>query len=256
MGGNMAQAKVAVVTAASKGIGAATAIAFGEAGYDVVVNYRSSQEDAAAVVAKIKAAGQDAMAVQADVFTESGVQQLFEAVRQRHETIDVLVNNAGYAEEPGFEDWTFAVVAESLAANFSSAVMCTQAAVPLMKQGSILFNASIYGLDFGGNPGLALYSAGKAAIINFTQTMAEKLGPTIRCNVVAPGVTKTPAWDGATPEYIELRQGMSLQKEWVQPSEIGKAFVFLAETPHMNAQTITVDGGYMKKFPPTTVKRK
>jgi 3-oxoacyl-[acyl-carrier protein] reductase len=242
--------KVAVVTGSSKGIGAATVLAFAGAGYDVVVNYHKDKAAADGVAAKARDAGAGVLAVKADVFTEEGVHTLFDAIKDRYGRIDVLVNNAGVAEEPAFEDLNAALITEALAANFTSAVLCTKAALPLMKAGSILYCSSVYGLDQGGNPGLPLYSAAKAAVKNFTQTMAEKLGPDIRCNAVAPGVTRTQAWDTASPEYIAARKGMSLQDEWVRPEEVAAAFVFLAQTPHLNAETIVVDAGYMKKFPP------
>jgi 3-oxoacyl-[acyl-carrier protein] reductase len=241
--------KVAVITAASKGIGAATAVAFGKAGYDVVVNYLSDEAGATKVAQAIQATGHQAITMQADVFTEQGIAQLFEAAKKAFGKIDVLVNNAGLPQEPAFGEWTQETIAKSLNGNIASAVLCTQAAVPLMNPGgSILFVSSIYGLNFGGNPRLALYSAGKAAIINFAQVMAEKLAPNIRCNVVAPGTTKTPAWDGASPAYVQKSLDMTLQKEWVAAEEIADTLVFLAKTPHMNAQTIVVDGGWQKKI--------
>jgi 3-oxoacyl-[acyl-carrier protein] reductase len=240
--------KVAVVTGSSKGIGAATAVAFGKAGYDVVVNCRSSSTEAEDVAKQIEGFGQKALIVQADVFTQEGVSKLFSEVKNVFFTIDVLVNNAGNPKEPQFGEYTHKNVTESVMGNFASAVMCSQEAVKLMEEGSILFTSSIYGLQFGGNPTLPLYSAGKAAMINFTQTLAEILAPTIRCNVVAPGVTKTPAWDNANPDYVEKSLKMTLQKQWVEPEEIADAFVFLAETPHINAQTITIDAGWQKKI--------
>lgn len=250
--------KVAIVTGASKGIGAATAIAFGKEGYDVVVNYLSDEAAAKKVARAIEAAGSKAILVQADVFSESGVKQLFEVVEKECGHIDVLVNNAGMPSEPPFGEWTWEAINKSLVGNVTSAVLCTQTAVPLMKEGgSILFTSSIYGLNFGGSPSLTLYSAGKAAIINFAQAMAEKLAPKIRCNVVAPGTTKTPAWDGANPDYVDTSLGMTLQKEWVAAEEIADTFVFLVKTPHINAQTITVDAGWQKKIRPKSAgKRK
>jgi 3-oxoacyl-[acyl-carrier protein] reductase len=248
--------KVTVVTAASKGIGAATAIAFGKEGYDVVINYLSDQAGAESVVQQVESFGAKAVIVQADVFTEAGVKKLFETVKQNFKKIDVLVNNAGMPSEPPFGEWTEKDLAKSFAGNITSAALCSQAAASLMSDGGcILFNSSIYGLQFGGNPYLILYSAGKAALINLAQTLAEKLGPTIRCNVVAPGMTKTPAWDGTRDEYVKLGLGMTLQKEWVMPEEIAEAFVFLAKTPHMNAQTIVVDGGWQKKIRAQVAKR-
>lgn len=241
--------KVAVITGASKGIGAATAIAFGRAGYDVVINYANDETSAEAVAKNIEAAGTIAITVQADAYTEAGIKQLFEVVSKEFGHIDVLVSNAGFASEPVFGEWTQSDIANSFTVMLASAALCTQAAVPLMKDGGcILFTSSVNGLNFGGNPGVPFYSAAKAAIINFSQSMAEKLAPSnIRCNVVAPGTTKTPFWDGKDPARAQKNLDMTLQKEWVEPEEIASAFVFLAQTPHMNAQTIAVDGGWQKK---------
>lgn len=244
--------KRVLITGASKGIGAATVIEFAKAGYDVIINYKSDELAVKAVAKEAQQHNVKAHIVQADVFTEQGVKKLYEAVTKDNLSLDVLVNNAGYADEPEFSLLTYQDIVDSLSANFISAVLCTQAFAPsINKGGAILFNSSIYGSNFGGNPGLAIYSAGKAAIVNFAQTMAEMLAPDIRCNVVAPGVTKTPAWDGASPEYIKMRLDQSLQKDWVRAEDIGSAFVFLAENPHVNATTIAVDAGWLKKFPET-----
>jgi len=248
--------RVAVVTAASKGIGSSTAVAFAHAGYDVVINYNHDTEAAQATAQAVELTGQKATIVQADVFAETGVNKLFAAIKQTYGTIDVLVNNAGLPEEPPFGKWTEATISRSLAGNVVSAALCTQATVPLMKKGgSILFTSSIYGLNFGGSPSLTLYSAGKAAIINLAQSMAEKLAPDIRCNVVAPGTTKTPAWDGASKAYVDTSLGMTLQKEWVAADEIADAFVFLTQAPHITAQTIVVDAGWQKKVRPGTATK-
>lgn len=242
--------KVVLVTGASKGIGAATAVEFAKAGYDVIINYKSDKAAAQAVAEKVRSNKVEALLVPADVFMEQGVKELFDQVQEKYKSIDALVNNAGYADEPAFDDLAYQDIVDSLSANFISAVMCAQAFKPIInKGGAILFNSSIYGMNYDSNPGLAIYSAAKAAVVNFSQTMAEMLAPDIRCNVVAPGVTKTPAWDSASPEYIKMRLNQSLQKEWVAAESIGKAFVFLAENPHMNAATIVVDAGWMKKFP-------
>ena len=240
--------KVVLITGASKGIGAATVIEFAKAGYDVIINYKSDKSAAEAVAEKACQNKVEATLAQADVFTEEGVRKLRQFVG--HKKIDVLVNNAGYADEPEFGLLTYQNIVDSLSANFISAVMCTQSfKSSINKAGSILFNSSIYGMNYDSNPGLAIYSASKAAVVNFAQSMAEMLAPNIRCNVVAPGVTKTPAWDTASPEYIKMRINQSLQKEWVTPESIGKAFVFLAANPHVNAAVIPVDAGWMKKFP-------
>ena len=99
--------KVVVITGASKGIGAATAIAFGKAGYDVVVNYRKDTKSAQHVVAQIEKYGQKAIAVQADVFTEESIKVLFKVIRATFPKIDVLINNAGNPNEPNFGAYTY-----------------------------------------------------------------------------------------------------------------------------------------------------
>lgn len=242
--------KIAVITGASKGIGAATAIAFGEAGYDVAINYHTDEAAAGQVARQVEAAGQKALLVKADIFTEEGVEQLFDTVKTVFGKVDVLVNNAGLPKEPDFGEYTAASVANSIHGNFTSALLCTQKTIPLMPEGGcVLFTSSIYGLPFGGNPGLVLYSAGKAALINLAQTLAEKFAPTIRFNVVAPGTTRTAAWDNKVDgEYAKHSLDMTLQKEWVAAKEIAQTFLYLASTPHINAQTIVVDGGWQKKI--------
>ncbi len=242
--------KVAVITGASKGIGATTATAFSREGYDVVVNYRNDTGAADKVVADIHKNGGKAVAIQADVYSDLGSRKLFDFVANEFGGVDVLVNNAGFAPEPPFGEWTQANITESMTCMFVSAALCTQAVVPLMKAGgSILFTSSVNGLLFGGNPGVPFYSASKAAVINFAQTMAEKLAPNnIRCNVVAPGTTKTPFWDTRDPNRAQKNIDMTIQKEWVEPDEVANAFVFLAKTLHINAQTIVVDGGWQKKL--------
>ncbi len=248
--------KVVVITGSSRGIGAATALAFGQAGYDVVINYRDDQKNADDVVNQIKDMGQNAVAFKANAFSEEGIQKLFEGVYTFSPKIDVLVNNAADPHEPDFGEYTCDSINRSLGANFGSAVLCTQEAVKYMDQGCILFTSSIYGLPFGGNSGLALYSAAKAAIINFTQTMAEGLAPNIRCNVVVPGTTRTPHWKNVAPEYAQKSLDMTLQKEWVEPEEIANGFLFLAETPHITGQIITIDAGWQKKIRDNSPKRK
>ena len=165
--------KVAVVTGASKGIGAATAVAFGKAGYDVVINYKSDIKSAQDVAKQVTNCGQKAVIVQADVFIEDGIKQLFREIKEIFNRIDVFVNNAGKPSEAEFGAYTANNIHDSLMANFMSSVLCTQEAAKLIDKGSILFTSSVYGLQFGGNPSLTLYSAGKAAMISFTQTISE-----------------------------------------------------------------------------------
>lgn len=241
--------KVMAITGASKGIGAATAVVFAKDGYDVVLNYHSDDEAAKKVASEIEAAGQRAVLVKANIFEARGVEQLFEVIRREFGKLDVLINNAGKPVDKPFGEWTYDSISEALNWNFTTAALCTQSAVTLMAEGgSIAFLGSIYGLPFGGSPNLPFYSAGKAATVQFMQAMAERLAPKIRCNAVVPGSTKTPHWDNIKPEYQAISLGMTIQKEWVQPEEIASALLFFANTPHITAQTIVVDGGWQKKI--------
>jgi 3-oxoacyl-[acyl-carrier protein] reductase len=239
--------KLAIITGASKGIGAATALAFARAGYDIVINYLSDTAAAEATAADARKNGVKAEIIQSDIFTEAGIHSLRETIGNR--LIDVLVCNAGLPEEKPYGEWTTTDILSSLTRNFAGAALCAQELEPSIKDGgSILFTSSIYGLPHGASPVLPLYSAGKAAIISLTQSLAEKLAPRIRCNAVAPGTTKTPAWDGVNPDYAQKSLDMTLLKEWVTAEEIGKTFVFLAEMPHITAQTVVVDAGWQKKI--------
>lgn len=240
--------KLAVVTGASKGIGAETVKTFASEGYDVIINYHSDDSAAEELKAFVSSLGRKADLVKSDIFTEDGVNELFDVVGDRR--IDVMVCNAGRPTEKPFGGWTAEDINNSLNANFTSAALCAQAAAVRMDAGGcILFTSSIYGINFGGSPSLTLYSAGKAAMLNFTQALAEILAPRgIRCNAVAPGTTLTPGWDGANPDYVKTSLGMTLQNEWVKPEEIAKTFLYLAQTPHITAQTIVVDAGWQKKI--------
>ena len=240
--------KVAVITGASRGIGEATAIAFATKGYDIVLGYKQDTEAANRVAGQVLELGQNAVVAKADISKQAGVEALFSVIRKNHKSIDVFINNAAAINEPEFGQYDHMAVAGDLADNFGASVMCTQEAAKMMTKGSILFTSSIYGMNFGGSVTFPLYSAAKAAMINFAQTMAEVLSPDIRCNIVAPGATLTEHWQKAKPEYVERHMKATLLKEFIEPEEIANAFVFLAETPHITGQTIVIDAGWQKKI--------
>lgn len=246
--------KVVVITGASKGIGAATAKRLASAGYDVVINYLQDKKAAEQTSAEVKKVGVNAIVIRADVYTESGIQKLFSEIQKTYEKIDVFINNAGGPPEPDFGSYDRSSVIAALDGGLISAVLCTQAAAKIIKPGGcILFTSSIYGLNQGGSPNRALYSAGKAAMINFSQTMAQELAPRkIRSNIVAAGMTNTSHWQIRSETYRKQRLNMSLQKEFVEPEEVANAFLFLADSPHATGTTLVIDAGWSKKFPEST----
>ena len=241
--------KTVLITGASQGIGAATARVFAAAGYDVAINYFRSQDKAETLAEECRKVGVQVVVVQADCSQETELKRLAEEVHQKFGLIDVLVNNFGLSDEPEFENASQQDMLNALNISLVSTMLAVRIFVPkLMKpQASVLNVASMYGLNQSAGLKHPIYSAGKAGLINFTQGMAKKHAPHIRFNVVAPGFTKTPHWDTADPERAKACIDSTLQKEWVQPEDIAKTLLFLAESPHITAETIVVDAGWSKR---------
>lgn len=241
------QGKVAFVTGAGTGIGAATAIRFAQEGATVVICGRR-QEPLDAVVAQIKAAGGQAEAVQADVSDEAGFTAAIEAAAQRHGGLDVLVNNAmayswGAIEATSTADWH---------SNFRTSVdgtfWGTRAAMKLMKArgGAIINVSSICGLL--GTASMAGYSAAKAAIINFSRAAAaEGALSGIRVNAVIPAVVETPGTAGMLTDAASRQNTEKLipMGRVGQPEELANAILFLAsdEASYITGAALPVDGG-------------
>jgi meso-butanediol dehydrogenase/(S,S)-butanediol dehydrogenase/diacetyl reductase len=241
------QDKVAFITGAGTGIGAATAIRFAQEGATVVICGRR-KEPLEAVVAQIAAAGGKAEAVQVDVSDEAGFTAALEAAAQRHGRFDVLVNNAmayswGTIETTSTADWH---------RNFSTSVdgtfWGTRAAMTLMKHsgGAIINVSSICGLL--GTSSMAGYSAAKAAIINFSRAAAaEGAAENIRVNVVIPAVVETPATAGMLADDGSRKSTEKLipMGRVGQPQELANAILFLAsdEASYITGAALPVDGG-------------
>jgi 3-oxoacyl-[acyl-carrier protein] reductase len=242
--------KVAVVTGASKGIGAAIAKHFAAEGAKVVVNYASSKEGADKVVKEITGNGGTAIAVQADVSNEADVTRLFKETEKAFGGLDVLVNNAvsqGYAP---IEQISVADFHQSFNVNVLGPVLTIQAALKLFgsKGGNIInisSGASKYPL-----PSASLYSATKAALDAFTIALSKELGAkNVRINSILPGATET---EGATSAGVT--KGSEYEKMFVantplgrrgQPEDIAKAVVFLAsdDAAWITGEQISVSGG-------------
>ena len=245
--GNRLQGKVAFVSGGGTGIGAATAIRFAQEGATVVICGRR-QEPLDEVVARIRAAGGTAEAVQADVSNEAQYCGAIEAAAQRHGRLDVLVNNAmaytwGALESTSTADWH---------ANFSTSVdgtfWGTRSAMKLMKAqgGSIINLSSICGVL--GTAWMAGYSAAKAAIINFSRAAAAEGAPAkIRVNVVVPAVVETPATAGMLADENSRKGTEKLipMGRVGQPEELANAILFLAsdEASYVTGAALPVDGG-------------
>jgi 3-oxoacyl-[acyl-carrier protein] reductase len=186
----MASTKAALVTGAATGIGRSAVLALARAGYDVAVNYSSSEAAARETAAQAGKLGAKTLVIKCDVADEPGVRAMLKQVKEHFGRLDVLVNNAGTTaswkprdlETLSLEEWD-----RVFAVNVRGLFQVTRAAVPLLKEakGCIVNTASIVGLRPGPQP--LPYAASKAAVVNLTKTLAWNLGPEIRVNAVAPG---------------------------------------------------------------------
>lgn len=180
----------ALVTGASTGIGRAAAVALAGAGFDVAINYASSEKAARETAELAKAKGAKTLLFQCDVSDDPTVHKMLAAVEQEFGRLDALVNNAGTTTEIGPKDFdalTPEIWDRVFAVNVRGVFQVTRAAAPMLKQrkGSIVNTASIVGLRPGPQP--LPYAASKAAVVNLTKLLALNLAPEVRVNAVAPG---------------------------------------------------------------------
>ena len=183
--------KTAIVTGGGRDIGAAAARKLAAEGANVAISYFESAKGADNVVADIEAAGGKAIAVQADLNMQEGVDKLVGATLDRFEGIDVLVNNAGgLIARKTLAEMDLAHWNAVMTLNLTSTFMMTKACLAHMKSGTIVNLASQAGRD-GGGPGAGAYAASKGAIMTMTRGLAKELGPDIRVNALCPGMIDT-----------------------------------------------------------------
>ncbi|MEO7414475.1 MAG: glucose 1-dehydrogenase [Opitutaceae bacterium] len=242
--------QVAVVTGASKGIGAAIATHLAGAGAAVVVNYSSSREGADRVVAKIKAAGGKAIAVQADVSKPAEVERLFAEAKSTFGRLDILVNNAGVYEFVPLADVTEAIFHRQFNLNVLGLLLASQKAAAAFDAagGSIINISSI--VSTLTPPASSVYSATKAAVDAITKTLAKELGSRkIRINSLSPGGIET---EGTHTAGII---GGDFEKQLVaqtplgrigQPDDVARVALFLAsaDSGWISGEVIVVAGGH------------
>ena len=236
--------QVALVTGASRGIGAATAKLLGRAGAHVIVNYKSSSGSAQEVVGAIISSGGSAEAMCFDVADEAEVGRHFAHIIERHARLDILVNNAGISKDALFLRIKPEMLNEMIDVNLKGSFFCTfHAARYMIKQrsGKIVTVSSIVGL--GGNAGQSMYAMTKAGLIGMTKSFAKELGPRgVRVNAIAPGLVDTEMTSGidrqAIIKEIPLRKTGS-------PDEVAGVILFLcsALSEYITGQVIIVDGG-------------
>ncbi|QGZ61812.1 SDR family oxidoreductase [Paraburkholderia acidisoli] len=238
---------VAIVTGASRGIGAAVAERLARDGFAVVVNYASSSAEAEALVAKIEAAGGRAIAVKANIAKADEVRQLFATTRERLGQPTVLVNNAGIMKNVTIAASTDAIYDETFDINVRGTLnTLREAATQLADGGRVInFSTSVLAINL---PGYAIYTASKAAVETFTRVFARELrGRQITVNAVAPGPVATALFfQGKTEAQIEQSAKMPPLERLGEPEDIASVVSFLAgpDGAWVNAQILRANGGF------------
>ncbi|MET4800186.1 3-oxoacyl-[acyl-carrier protein] reductase [Bradyrhizobium sp. LB11.1] len=237
--------KRALVTGASRGIGAAIAKALAAEGADVAITYEKSADSAAKVVDAIKASGRKAVAIQADSADVAAVQASVDGTVAALGGLDILVNNAGILRLAGLKDMSLADIDALLNVNVRSPIVASKAALAHLGKGGRIITIGSYFADRVPAPALGVYAASKSALIAFNKALARELGPKdITVNLVQPGSINTDMNPASGPTAETLKQFMALGR-YGAPDDIANAVAFLAseKAKYITGSTLTVDGG-------------
>lgn len=239
--------KTAVITGAAKGIGAAIAVAFAKAGFRVVINYNKSEERARALCRILNDTyPTEAVCIKADVASAEGAKKLITEALSAFGDIDVLINNAGIAQQKLFTDISDADWQTMIDTNLGSVFYVSRAAVPFMvskKSGSIVNISSIWGQEGGSCE--VHYSAAKAGVIGLTKALSKELAPSgITVNCVCPGVIKTDMLNSFTEEDLKALAEETPVMRLGTPKDVADAVYYLAtNSGFVTGQVLGVNGG-------------
>ena len=243
------EGKVAIVTGASKGIGAAIAKQLADEGAEVVVNYASSKQGADRVVSEITGKGGRAVALQADLSKHADIKRLFAEAKKAFGRLDILVNNAGIYEFAPLEEVTPAHFHKMFDLNVLGLILASQEAVKYFgSDGGSIINISSVAATMA-SPTTSVYSATKAAVDTVTRSLAKELGPrNIRVNAINPGMVETEGVHAAGLANSDFRKQIEAQTPLGrigQPEDIAPAAVFLAadDSRWITGETLHIAGG-------------
>ena len=241
--------RTALITGASRGIGRETALHFARNGYNVALNYLSNEACARDTLAHLKSTGCDAIAIRADVSNRRDVDEMVKTVCEKYGSVDVLVNNAGIAQQKLFTDISESEWDRMFDVNVKGTFNCCQAVLPYMihrKKGKIVNVSSIWGIC--GASCEVHYSASKAAIIGMTKALAKEVGPSnIQVNCVAPGVIQTDMNSALDDETIKALRDETPLGVIGMPSDVAQTVFFLASdaSDFITGQVISPNGGFV-----------
>ncbi len=249
----MASRKVALVTGGATGIGKSAVLALARAGYDVAVNYSSSETAARETSRAAEKLGAKSLLVRCDVSDEAAVRSMLDSINKTFGRLDVLINNAGTTaawkmkdlDSLSLEEWD-----RVFAVNVRGLFQVTRASLPLLRKGDhpcVINTASIVGLRPGPQP--PPYAASKAAVVNLTRTLAWNLGPEIRVNAVAPGWMEGDWMKRMLKDKYEDLMGKRAKstplKRVVTADDVAQTMMSLIESNRfVTGEVIVIDGGY------------
>jgi NAD(P)-dependent dehydrogenase (short-subunit alcohol dehydrogenase family) len=239
------QGKRALVTGASRGIGAAIALELAEKGADVAITYERSADRAAEVVRAIEAKGRKAIAIQADSADPAAIKRSVDAAAAALGGIDILVNNAGIALYASIAEIGVEQIDALMNVNVRGPMLTAQAAIPYLKQGGRVINIGSVGAERIVGEGATAYFMTKSALHSFTRGLARELGARdITVNLVQPGSTNTDM-NPANGEFAAFQVSLMPLGRYSEPQDIAAAVAFLASPAarQITGTTLTVDGG-------------
>ncbi len=235
----------AIVTGSSRGIGRATALRFAADGYDVAVNYHTSDERAAAVAETIRDRGRAAAVIGADVSDPEGAARLVEETVEKLGGVDHLVNNAGIDQHRYTPELSPADFDRIVDTNLNSAFAVTKAALPHLRASeddpSVTNISSI--LAHTGAPIETHYAASKGGMLSLTRSHAAEFAPEIRINAVAPGHVETDMTADRSPEQKREELDRIPVDRYGQPEDIADAVAYLRDATFVTGETLNVNGG-------------
>ncbi len=234
--------KIAFVTASARRIGKATSLALAAAGANVVINYRTSADEAEATAAEARALGVEAMTVQLDVADYRTVAPAITKISQEFGPIDILVNNASLFKQAPLPTTDFTIWHNTIDVIVHTPFYCANAVAPhmLAKGEGVIIN--IVDLSaWEAWPKYAAHSVAKAALLALTRQLALELAPAVRVNAVAPGPVLPPLH--FTDEMVARTADKTLLGRWGTPEDVAEAVLFLVKANYITGEFITVDGG-------------